>query len=164
MPQPGPRWTDADTQALVDMHDAGMTLNAIAKEMGRSTDTIHRHAQRAGLSWDRSHTKAATEARKTDAAARRVELELLYLEKATKVLDQLDQPATLTFFDIKGSRVVEHKVDKPQFGDQRNIAQASATMANAANRLRDMTVDKEASAVDKWVDAMLPDIPEGVDE
>lgn len=150
-----PPWTDADDQRLIDLHAAGMTLNAIAKEMDRSTSTIHKYAERAGLSWDRSQTQAATEAKKIDAAARRADLELLYLEKATGVLSQLDQPATVLFLDVKNGRVLEHPVPRPQPADQRNIAQASATMANAANRLRDITVDTETSAVDKWTAAML---------
>lgn len=148
-------WTDDDHQAMIDMAGAGMTLTRIAKELGRSTQTIHYHSQRAGLSFDRSRTAKATEAKKIDAADRRVTLELLYLEKATDVLAQLTEPAILTFFDIKTGRVVEHEVAKPQFADQRNIAQASATMANAANRLRDLAVDTEASAVDQWTAAML---------
>lgn len=148
-------WSDADDQTLRDLHAAGMSLHAIAKEMSRGKATIHRKASDAGLDFDRTQTAKAAEAKKIDAADRRVTLELLYLEKATDVLAQLTEPATLTFFDIKTGKVVEHEVAKPQFADQRNIAQASATMANAANRLRDLTVDREASAVDKWTDAMI---------
>ncbi|MGW8935993.1 hypothetical protein [Gordonia terrae] len=152
---PSTPWSDADDQTLRDLWAAGLSLTAIADEMNRGKATIHRYAAKAGLSFDRSKTKAATEAKKIDAADRRVTLELLYLEKATDILAQLTEPAILTFFDIKTGKVVEHEVAKPQFADQRNIAQASATMANAANRLRDLTVDREASAVDKWTDAMI---------
>ena len=154
MPPSAP-WSDADDQALRDLHASGMSLHAIAKEMGRGKATIHRKAADAGLDFDRTQTAKAAEAKKVDAADRRVTLELLYLEKATDILAQLTEPAILTFFDIKTGKVVEHEVAKPQFADQRNIAQASATMANAANRLRDLTFDREASAVDKWTDAMI---------
>lgn len=154
-PAPKRPWTDAEDQTLRELHAAGMSLHAIAAQMDRGKATIHRKASDAGLDFDRTQTAKAAEAKKIDAADRRVTLELLYLEKATDVLAQLTEPAILTFFDIKTGRVVEHEVAKPQFADQRNIAQASATMANAANRLRDLTVDREASAVDKWTDAMI---------
>lgn len=150
------QWSVDDEQRLADLHATGMTLTAIAKEMSRSKQTIHRRAKDAGLSWDRSQTAKATEAKKIDAAKRRVDLEERYLTEAINILDQLTEPTTITFFDIKEGKVVEHELVQPQFSDKRNIAQASATMANAANRLRDMSVDKEAAAVDKWVDAMLP--------
>lgn len=148
-------WTDDDDQRMVDLHAAGYTLTAIAKELGRSTDTIHKYSKRAGLSWDRSKTAAATEAKKIDVAARRVALEERYLAEALQMLDNLHAPTIMHSFGGKDNVHNCVELDKPLYADQRNIAQASATMANAANRLRDMTVDSEASAVDQWVGDML---------
>ena len=148
-------WSDDDDQTLRDLHAAGMTLTAIAEEMDRGKATIHRYAAKAGLSFDRSKTKAATEAKKIDAAARRVALEERYLIEADKLLDQLWEPCTIHSFGGKDNTYAEEVVDRPPFKDQRDIIHASSTAAGAANRLRDMAVDGEASAVDQWVGDML---------
>lgn len=85
MPQPWDR--DTEDTRLRELHTAGKSLHAIAKEMGRSKDTIARHAQRLGLTWDRDRVVAATKAKVADARARRaaavaVELDLLELSQA----------------------------------------------------------------------------------
>lgn len=148
-------WTDADDQKMIDLADAGMTLTAIAREMGRSTQTIHRYSQRAGLSFDRSRTAAATEAKKIDVADRRVKLEERYLIEADRLLNQLWEQCTIHSFGGKDNTYASQQVDRPPFKDQRDIIHASSTAAGAANRLRDMAVDGEASAVDQWTAAML---------
>jgi hypothetical protein len=148
-------WTDADEQTLRDLHATGMTLTAIAKQMGRSKNTISKYAERLGLSWDRTRTAAATEARKIDAAARRVALEERYLVEADRLLDQLREQAVVYSFGGAENTYNEHTLAKPTYADQRNIMQASSIATTAANRLRDLSVDTDASAVDQWADHIL---------
>lgn len=50
----------------------GLSCRAIAKELGLSPSTVSRHAKAVGVSFDRSATVAATEAKKADAAERLV--------------------------------------------------------------------------------------------
>lgn len=152
MPRP---WTDQDDATLADLHATGMSLHAIAAEMQRSKQTVNLYAKRQGLTFDRSKTAKATEARKVDAAARRVNLEERYLIEAENLLDQLHEEAVVYSFGGADNIYREHTLDKPTYADQRNIMQASSIATTAANRLRDLSVDTEASAVDAWADAML---------
>lgn len=80
-------WTADDDQVLRDMHATGQSLGAIAKHLGRGKSTIHNQAARLGLSWDRTQTASAANAKMHDARARRAaaleaELELLELAQA----------------------------------------------------------------------------------
>jgi len=83
-------FTEAEIAELKRLHALGLGRNAIAREMGRSSRGITVHAERLGLSFDRTATAAATEAKMQDAKARRaaiidqlyavVEDELAYLK------------------------------------------------------------------------------------
>lgn len=148
-------WTDLDDQTLRDLHAAGMTLTAIATQMQRSKSTVNKHAKSLGLGFDRTRTATATQAKRVDAAARRATLEERYLVEAGRLLDQLHESCLVYSFGGSDNTYNEHTLDKPSFADQRNIMQASSIATTAANRLRDLSTDTEASAVDAWADAML---------
>lgn len=76
------------------LHGLGLGRNAIATKMGRSTRAVSVHAERLDLTFDRTKTAAATEAKMQDAKARRaaiigqlydvVEDELAYLSGSQK--------------------------------------------------------------------------------
>lgn len=148
-------WTDQDDQTLIDLHATGMSLIRCAKEMGRSPSAASKHGKQLGLDWDRTRTAKATEAVKIDAAARRASLEERYLIEADRILDQLWEPCDIHSFGGKDNTYAKKRVAKPPFRDQRDIIMASSTAAGAANKLRDMTVEGEASAVDQWTASML---------
>lgn len=146
---------DERDQAIRDLHDAGMSLTAVADNLGIDKATVSRRAKALGITWDRSQTKAATEAKKADNASRRANLEEQCLIDAERMLKQLWAPAQLHSFGGKDNVHNSVDVDQPIFADQRHIAQSASTLLSAANKLRDMTVDSEAADVDKWTAAML---------
>lgn len=117
-------WTDAETARLQQLHGQGLSLNAIATDMGRSPSVTHRHAKALGLSFERSQTAAANEARRVDAAARRLQLELDLLEDAQHIRARIRQP--LLYFDWGGKDhdYAEKQVEEPTPGDQLKLMQA----------------------------------------
>jgi hypothetical protein len=71
--------TDAQRLRIMDMVRAGRGRNEIAREIGVSGGTISRVASKAGLTFDRTETRRATDARSADAKARRTVLSLAML-------------------------------------------------------------------------------------
>lgn len=87
-------WTDEESRRLEELHADGWSLNAIAKEMRRSTRTIHRWAKELQLTFGSGRTAEATavkvlNARERKAAAAEAELRILELAQK-QVLDVLD--------------------------------------------------------------------------
>jgi hypothetical protein len=66
--------SDEKRERGIDLIRQGMGRNAVAREIGVSSQTVSALAKKAGLSFDRTATAQATEARKVDAKARRLAL------------------------------------------------------------------------------------------
>lgn len=83
--------TDKDRERLRQLHAQGLGRNAIAREMKRSPRTISVLAEELGLTFDRTATAVATQARVIDAKARRaIIIERLYA-RVEATLDRLDK-------------------------------------------------------------------------
>jgi hypothetical protein len=85
---------------IVALAQQGMTRNAIAKETDVSAGTVTKYARLAGISFDRSKTKAATSARQADSAERRATL-------AARILDGVDSALTDLETGSKAAREIE---------------------------------------------------------
>lgn len=131
-------WTDEESRRLADFHAQGKSLHFIAKELGRSKDTVSRHADRLGLSFSREQTAKAAEAVHVDNKARRALLESRLLEEADKVLDQMWKPALVYSFGGPLNEYNEHTLTQPTFGDQKAIVQTASTALTAANKLHEL--------------------------
>lgn len=83
-------WTDAETAKLRELHAAGRSMHSIAAEMKRSKQTVSTHSVEIGLTWDRSKTAAATEARVIDFKARRTSIVARMYDDTEHVLTQLE--------------------------------------------------------------------------
>lgn len=127
--------TETEIARIHEMHAAGAARNDIAKDLGRSGDTITRYCKKAGLSFDRTATMAATKAKKADAAALRAQLELDYLDDAQRLRKQLWEPCIAFNFGGKDNTYAETNLDEPVFADKLKIMQASTTASNAALRI-----------------------------
>lgn len=83
---------------IVDLARGGAPRNQIARAMGVSPGSVTKYSERAGISFDRRRTAAATAAAKVDSEARRQSLgaDLLSdLEAARRDLAAADKPTTL---------------------------------------------------------------------
>lgn len=130
-----------DRQRILDLHATGMSRNDIARETGRSGSTVTKVIHDAGLTFDRSTTAAATQAKKVDAAALRAQLELDYLADAQRLREQLWQPCTAFNFGGKDNTYAEKQLTEPVFADKLKIMQASTTASNASLRIEQSRAD-----------------------
>lgn len=91
----GPKgpWTGAEQSEMLIAYAEGCSLSEIARRLDRPARTVHRHAHKAGLTFDTSKTAGMTEARRADNEARRVDAELAFLNRIEAMqaatLDQL---------------------------------------------------------------------------
>lgn len=140
-------WTDEESDRLRELHADGRSLHSIAEEMGRSKRTISVWAGKLGLSFDRSATAKAAQAKHIDNKARRATLEERLLEKAEAMLDQLDEPALVYSFGGADNRYAEHILDRPDPVAQKHIMQALSTALNTANKLHELNTGHDAEGV-----------------
>lgn len=155
MPAPRP-WTDTEQAALEAGHAAGKTLNAIAKELSRSTSMIHGKAKAAGLTFDTTRTVAATQVRVADAKARKAaallaELEILERNQAA-VLDTLRGRADWkTVLRGEGGAERPTTLDFIPARDAREATNARSGSAVIIDRLADQSDNRDLPAVDAWL-------------
>lgn len=117
-------WTGTETRLLKKHHGDGMSCNGIATKMGRSPSTISVQAARLGLTFAREQTAAANEARRVDAAALRLQLELDLLADAQKLRGRLFEPHLYFEWGGKDHDYAEKQVDQLYPADQLKIMQA----------------------------------------
>lgn len=134
LPRP---WTDADSDALKAAHAEGLSLHAAATRLGRSKGITSRYAANLGLTWDRTRTAAAAQARVIDGKARRALLQVALLEDAEKLRAQLWAPCLVHSFGGRDNTYAEHTLDQPPFADQLKIVQAVGTAIEKSLRLAD---------------------------
>lgn len=132
--------TGPELARLRELHGAGLSCRAIAKEMGRAPVTISRHAAELGLSFDRTQVKAATEARVADMAAVRAEVGAQFLTIVqginTRVLAMLADPEMKPWGLRDMSTAAGHFFD-------RHLAQIAVDADHSG-----------VSEVDRWLEAM----------
>lgn len=137
---------EADRTRILKLHGQGMTRNDIARETGRSGSTVTKVVHDAGLSFDRTATKAATEARKADLAARRADLRIKFLDRADELLDMFDKPVTVFNFGGRDNTYEERTLDRPTIGDMRSLIQAAATASTQEIRIGQADADQGEQA------------------
>lgn len=131
--------TEDDFQAVRRLAKQGLGRNAIARELKRSPRTISEIAAKLDppVTFDRTMTAVATQARVIDAKARRAALMDRYYEQAHKALDRLDQDEH-EITEVSIGKVVRYRADVLPTQDVRNLVQASAAAANQAAKLEAM--------------------------
>lgn len=128
--------TQADYDAVKQLHAQGLGRNEIARRIKRGERTVSRLAAEQGLSFDRAGaTAAATAAKKADAASRRARLQVDALEAAERLLEQMFQPALVYNFGGKENSYESRTLNEPPFADKRSIAVALQALTNTAIRL-----------------------------
>ncbi|MFF7485630.1 helix-turn-helix domain-containing protein [Streptomyces luteogriseus] len=151
--------TDAELQRIRELHAEGKGRNEISRLTGRSLRTISVHAQKMGLTFDRTMTEEATRARKADLEERRVILAEALHGDAEQLTEQLWQPSKV--FNIGGSAnsYTEHDVPEPP-ADAKKALMAAAGIA-IEKSLKLVPPDREdlegLAAVDAWLRGMMPD-------
>lgn len=81
--------TEEERERMRVLHGEGRSRNAIARDLGRSVETITRHCGEMGLSFDRSQTALAVAAAQVDAKARRRQISEGLLNDVERIREQL---------------------------------------------------------------------------
>lgn len=156
--------TQAERDKIVALHAAGHTRNDIAKQTGRAAGSITKIVTDLGLSFDRSATKAATEAKVADGRARRAALMLDLLADAARLRAQLFAPCVVHAFGGKENTYAEHELNEPTFADKRNIVQAVSTAISTSLRLDQHDADSGADDAKSMLGALAEGLKAAYDE
>ncbi|MBP0456241.1 helix-turn-helix domain-containing protein [Streptomyces montanisoli] len=133
MPRP---ITDQDREQVRTLHAQGKSRNEIARELKRSPSTVSKIARALDLTFDRAGEVAvATEVRRADLAARRATLALGLQGDAEQLRAQLFAPCTVGEFAGREGDWHTADLDRPRFGDQRQIIGSVQTAVSTSLRL-----------------------------
>jgi len=150
------RLTHQERQAIADDIRAGHTRNDIARRHQRSAGTVTSIAQAEGLSFDRSATKDACEAKRVDNAARRAALVSGLLDDAERLRGQLFAPTKAFNFGGKENTYAEVELDEPTFADKRHIAGAVRMLLTTSIDLERVDAQgDDFAAVDSWLRSVV---------
>lgn len=138
--------TDEQRRQVLELHQQGLGRNTIAAQLGIAAGSVSKIAQDGGVTFDRTATAAATEARKADARDRRAELELGYLEEAHRLLAELRKPVTVYNFGGKDNTYEERDHPEPDAAAKLKLMQASGVAVEKALRLADADGDANVSS------------------
>lgn len=150
--------TDETRNLITTLHAQGLSRNAIAKQAGVSGATVTKVCHQAGLTFDRTATRAAVAAAVVDAKARRAELTQLLLEDAHRLRQQLWEPTTLLNFGGKDNTLNSTTLPEPLFVDKKNIMSAVGTAVDRIVKLE--TLDNDNGVSD--AESMLNKLIEGI--
>ncbi len=140
-------WGEDDDEALLRHHAEGLTMAAAAQAIGASKGQVQVAAQRLGLSWDRApQVRAAAEARRADAKARRATLKLDLLDDLERLRGQLFSEAMVFNFGGKDNTYAEATLPEPPTADKLKLVQAMNTTLGSIEKLERMDADAEVSA------------------
>ncbi len=156
MPRPKPI-TDEDRNRVAQLHAEGHSRNAIARSIGRSGRTVSRIAEALGLTFERGDmVKAATEAKKIDAKAKRAQLANDLLDDAARLRRSLWEACTVYNFGGKDNTFEQALISEPSFRDKREIMQAVSVAAERSMKLDEY--DRQTGADEER--SMLVDLAE----
>lgn len=130
--------TDDDREQVRTLHAQNKSRNEIARIIRRSPSTVSKIAAafEPPLMFDRAAEVAvATEVRRADLAARRAALALGLQDDAEQLRAQLFAPCTVGEFAGREGEWHTADLDRPRFGDQRQIIGTVQTAVNASLRL-----------------------------
>ncbi len=152
--KPGPPWKPAEDVVLKKLHADGHGRNEIAKMMGRPPGTIKRHADELGLSWDRSATAVAVQARVARMAEKRQRLAEALLDASLRAVEDLDLPATVVELS-RECEWVEHTTARPNAADQQRLMTVAGIGSQRHRDLVDMDSDRGASAAVSLIEGLV---------
>lgn len=127
-----------------ELHAAGKSCNAIARELGCSSSTISRWAKREGLSFDRSETAAMVSALRIDRAAVRADIIDRMYTRSQKILARLEASSYTYRAPTKDGTEVVTEDSAPPI-DEKNFASAIAVYLDKAARLELVDSDSGVS-------------------
>lgn len=129
--------TEEDRERLRQLHAQGLGRNAIARELKRSPRTISVLAEQLGLSFDRTMTAVATQARVIDAKARRAALIDRAYTRAERIFDRLEADVVdgYKFTSTTVNGIETKQLDHVPAPEERSLATAAGHYLTQAAKL-----------------------------
>lgn len=139
-------------QQVLDLHAQGLPRNEISRITGVSTGSVTNICRDAGLSFDRSATKQASEARVLDLAAGRIRLAEKMLAASESMLDAIDDPYVVFNFGGSENTYNEHELVSAPVEVKRNIITTAGITFDKLTRIvekSDTGVERAAGVLDQ---------------
>ncbi|BAC73234.1 hypothetical protein AQJ43_23710 [Streptomyces avermitilis] len=155
-------FSEADEATLRQLHADGVSRNAIARQMGFAVGTITNHARRLGLSFDREAVRAATDARQVDLKDQRQQAQQRLMDFFNHQLDRAESRYLVTGWTHTGAPVAEW-LQEPPARETKDLTSAATQALDRALKLAQFDAehdDKNLSAMDRFLGAMLSERPE----
>lgn len=138
--------TEEDYNAVRQLHAEGKGRNQIAKAINRSPRTVSIIAEKLGLSFDRTATAVATEARKVDAKARRAQIIAELYDVINDDLAYL-RDDTYELVEVSMGKPVRYTVNRLPAQDRKATVSSISAAAATAARLEAIDADTGAGEV-----------------
>lgn len=150
-----PPLTDDERQRIVDLLDQGRTHGQIAREVGRSRQTVGRVAKATGHDVEQSNlarVARAQETRRSYGAESRAQRLVKIHERIDRVLERMVERHVVFDFTKDGD-YVEHAHDEPTSDAVRQYAAAVAQLSRAEMEIvkYDERGSEDHAAVDEWL-------------
>jgi hypothetical protein len=130
------RLTEAEKKRILVLHAQGMTRNDISRLVCRSPGSVSTVVADAGMTFARSdEVAAATEARRQDLEALRVETAYRLHIDADRLREQIWVPGVVYAFGGRDNVYTEHSVEEPPPADKRALATAAAALLDRSMKL-----------------------------
>lgn len=146
---------DQKAQVLA-LHAEGIARNEIARRLGISAGSVTNICRHAGLTFDRSETKQANEARQVDLAAGRLRLAEKMLSASEDMLDVIDGPYEVYNFGGKDNTFESRVLDSAPVEVRRNIITTAGITFDKLTRI----VEKSDTGLEQAV-GVLDTLAEG---
>lgn len=148
--------SDVQRQQVIDLHAQGLPRNQIAREVGISAGSVTNICHAEGLSFDRSGTKHANEARQVDLAAGRIRLAEKMLAASEEMLDTIDGPYEVYNFGGKDNTFESRVLDSAPVEVRRNVITTAGITFDKLTRI----VEKSDTGLEQAV-GVLDTIADG---
>ncbi|WP_219825167.1 helix-turn-helix domain-containing protein [Streptomyces roseicoloratus] len=133
--------TDEERAEIRRLHAEGHGRNEISRRVGRSARTISAQADQMGLTFDRTATAAATEAKVIDARARRARIMEQLYDVIEADLAYLKKPDTYDLVEVSAGKAVHFATERLPAQDRRALITGISTAITATSRLEALEGD-----------------------
>ena len=145
--------TDSTRARIIELARQGRSARGIAAELKVAASTVSKVCRNATplVSFDRAKTKAATDAKREDAKARRARIAEGFLDDVETLRAQLFAARERTYFDPK-TRETTTYTSQLTPGELRDLAVSAGVLLDKHLSIAKLdSDDRDLPAVDKWI-------------
>jgi len=153
--------SDAERQQIIEAIRSGLSCRQVAKQFGRSTDTISRIARDIGWDFGQTNVQRAHEINARYGAEWRADMRQKLAEESMRLLEDMRKPSLVYNFGGKENSYNEHLLDEPDGLTKRSLMQSVSTALQTI--LRFDAADK-TSGNRGLLDVWFAEIDKGADE